>query len=70
MGISRVLRCEAPPDGESYRVIRGGAFNSTETVATAFYRGYIRPSLPADSARVHYAATGFRCALPLGPAAP
>jgi formylglycine-generating enzyme required for sulfatase activity/tRNA A-37 threonylcarbamoyl transferase component Bud32 len=57
----------APADGASYRVIRGGAYNSGEAAANAFYRGYIRPSLPADSARVFYAATGFRCVLPLAP---
>ncbi len=60
----------APADGPAYRVIRGGAYNSGEAVANAFYRGYIRPSLPADSARIYYAATGFRCALPLRSGAP
>ena len=53
----------APADGASYRVIRGGAFNSTEASASAFYRGYQRPTSAEPAA--DYAALGFRCVLPI-----
>ncbi|MGA2384342.1 MAG: bifunctional serine/threonine-protein kinase/formylglycine-generating enzyme family protein [Gemmatimonadales bacterium] len=43
---------------EAY-VIRGGAFNTPDSIADATYRGY----LPAMSAELAF--TGFRCALPV-----
>ena len=48
----------AIPDSMSnFRVIRGGAFNSPDSIATAWYRGYSRPSSNPEA----LAFTGFRC---------
>jgi serine/threonine protein kinase len=42
-----------------YRVIRGGAFDTSDSLATGWMRGYLKASaLPADLPN-----TGFRCAL-------
>jgi formylglycine-generating enzyme required for sulfatase activity len=57
------------PDSLSqYLVIRGGAFNSSDAIATASYRGYLPPT--AANSRAQYGATGFRCVVPLRGAAP
>ncbi|MEO5568636.1 MAG: bifunctional serine/threonine-protein kinase/formylglycine-generating enzyme family protein [Gemmatimonadaceae bacterium] len=49
----------APPLADSlatnYRVIRGGAFNTPDNIATTWLRGYIPPSTEPEF-------TGFRCA--------
>ena len=42
----------------AYRVIRGGAFNTADAIATAWYRGYNSP----DAAPAALEFTGFRCA--------
>jgi formylglycine-generating enzyme required for sulfatase activity len=52
----------APPDGARYRVIRGGAFNSLDSIATPSWRGYLLPAAPD---RASYSATGLRCVVPL-----
>jgi formylglycine-generating enzyme required for sulfatase activity/tRNA A-37 threonylcarbamoyl transferase component Bud32 len=52
----------APPDGSRYYVIRGGAFNTPDSLATATTRGYLPH---AESDRSTYAGTGFRCAAPV-----
>jgi formylglycine-generating enzyme required for sulfatase activity len=41
-----------------YRVIRGGAFNTPDAIATAWLRGYNRPSTAPEALEF----TGFRCA--------
>jgi iron(II)-dependent oxidoreductase len=42
-----------------YRVIRGGAFNVPDSIATSWYRGYVPPvAAPSD-----LSFTGFRCAM-------
>jgi formylglycine-generating enzyme required for sulfatase activity/tRNA A-37 threonylcarbamoyl transferase component Bud32 len=41
----------------AYRVIRGGAFDSGDSVATSWWRGYARVDAPATS----LPNTGFRC---------
>jgi formylglycine-generating enzyme required for sulfatase activity len=47
------------PDSMSqYRVIRGGAFNTLDTIATAWWRGYLKAT--ADASQLQ--STGFRCA--------
>jgi formylglycine-generating enzyme required for sulfatase activity/tRNA A-37 threonylcarbamoyl transferase component Bud32 len=48
----------AARDAGSY-VIRGGAFNSFDAIATATFRGLANPTAP----RSDLAATGFRCAM-------
>ena len=45
----------------AYRVIRGGAWNAPPDVATASFRGYVRPEGPPSA----LALTGFRCIVPL-----
>jgi formylglycine-generating enzyme required for sulfatase activity/tRNA A-37 threonylcarbamoyl transferase component Bud32 len=48
--------------GEGSYVIRGGAFNTPDSIADATYRGY----LPATSvSREGLAVTGFRCMVPV-----
>ena len=42
----------------SYRVIRGGAFNTPDAIATAWLRGYNRPTTAPEALEF----TGFRCA--------
>ena len=42
-----------------FRVIRGGAFNTPDSIATALVRGYSRPIASRDQ----LALTGFRCAM-------
>lgn len=52
------------PDSLSqYLVIRGGAYNSSDQIATASYRGYLPPT--AANPRAQYGATGFRCVVSL-----
>jgi serine/threonine protein kinase len=47
------------PDSLSrYRVIRGGAFNTPDAIATAWLRGYSRPTAAPEALEF----TGFRCA--------
>jgi formylglycine-generating enzyme required for sulfatase activity len=41
-----------------YRVIRGGAFNAPDSIATTWRRGYNRPRAAPEA----LATTGFRCA--------
>ena len=53
---------EAPAGGQRYFVIRGGAYNTPDANAHAAYRGYLPPTT-AD--RSDFAATGFRCVVPL-----
>jgi serine/threonine protein kinase len=49
----------ALPDSlRRYRVIRGGAFDTPDRVATTWFRGFNRPDAPA----IELATTGFRCA--------
>jgi formylglycine-generating enzyme required for sulfatase activity len=55
-------------DGEQFRVIRGGAYNSTRETASSSYRGYQRPT--SATPRADYAGTGFRCAASLPVATP
>jgi iron(II)-dependent oxidoreductase len=50
---------------QQFRVIRGGAFNTPDSIATASVRGYNRPAAPRDQ----LALTGFRCAMAARPAA-
>ena len=47
----------APPD--QFRVIRGAAHNSYDSVATAYFRAYARP----EAERADLQFTGFRCAV-------
>ena len=50
-----------PDSMKRYFVIRGGAFDTADSLATATYRGYLRPeTAPSDLSR-----TGFRCAMPV-----
>jgi formylglycine-generating enzyme required for sulfatase activity len=44
---------------QQFRVIRGGAFNTPDSIATALVRGYNRPITLRDQ----LALTGFRCAM-------
>ncbi|MFQ6046808.1 MAG: bifunctional serine/threonine-protein kinase/formylglycine-generating enzyme family protein [Gemmatimonadales bacterium] len=50
------------PRSDGTYVIRGGAFDSDDRVATATYRGYMPPA----TSRQFLDKTGFRCALSLG----
>jgi serine/threonine-protein kinase len=50
---------------QQFRVIRGGAFNTPDSIATASVRGYNRPAAPRDQ----LALTGFRCAMAARPTA-
>ena len=44
-----------------YRVIRGGAFDTSDSIATAWTRGYLKvTALPSDLPN-----TGFRCVVPV-----
>jgi formylglycine-generating enzyme required for sulfatase activity len=52
---------KAMPDSlQNYRVIRGGAYNTPASLATAWFRGYNRPA----TARDELSLTGFRCVMP------
>jgi formylglycine-generating enzyme required for sulfatase activity/tRNA A-37 threonylcarbamoyl transferase component Bud32 len=51
----------APAAANSY-VIRGGAFDTVDSLATPWFRG---GPLPADMARDLLARTGFRCVVPV-----
>ena len=51
-----------PPGYADAYVIRGGAFDATDTTPTAALRGYTKPSL---TDRSDLAKTGFRCVMPL-----
>jgi formylglycine-generating enzyme required for sulfatase activity len=44
---------------QQFRVVRGGAFSTPDSIATALVRGYNRPIAPRDQ----LALTGFRCAM-------
>jgi formylglycine-generating enzyme required for sulfatase activity len=49
----------ALPDSlAQYRVIRGGAFDTNDSAATAWWRGYMKLTSPATA----LPNTGFRCA--------
>lgn len=50
---------ERPPRSEDTYVIRGGAFNTPDSLATALYRGYMPPEVERRFLR----ALGFRCAV-------
>lgn len=52
----------APPRGDQYYVIRGGAFNTPDSIADATRRGY-QPTTTRD--RTDLSSTGFRCVAPL-----
>jgi iron(II)-dependent oxidoreductase len=52
----------APANAAGFYVIRGGAYNTFDTIATAVLRGWSPPGV-AD--RADLAATGFRCAMPV-----
>ncbi len=55
----------APPKaGPNDYVIRGGAFNTPDSLADATYRGYQPAASPARANRANLAATGFRCVVP------
>jgi formylglycine-generating enzyme required for sulfatase activity/tRNA A-37 threonylcarbamoyl transferase component Bud32 len=47
-----------PDSLAQYRVIRGGAFDTSDSVATAWWRGYMKATSPASA----LPNTGFRCA--------
>jgi formylglycine-generating enzyme required for sulfatase activity len=47
-----------PDSLAQYRVIRGGAFDTIDSVATAWWRGYMKATSPASA----LPNTGFRCA--------
>lgn len=52
----------AMPDSmQNLRVIRGGAFNTADGIATTWLRGYNLPSPPRDEVEF----TGFRCVMPV-----
>lgn len=51
-----------PGRAQNY-VIRGGAFDSPDSIVSATYRGY----LPPVAERAHLDKTGFRCVMPLRP---
>ncbi len=53
----------APPDAARYMVIRGGAFDTPDSIADATWRGYLPPT---TANRGDFATTGFRCAMSLG----
>ena len=44
-----------------YYVIRGGAFNTADSIASPTYRGYVSPG----AGRADLDKTGFRCAMPV-----
>jgi len=44
---------------QQFRIVRGGAFNTPDSLATSLVRGYNRPIAP----RNQLALTGFRCAM-------
>jgi formylglycine-generating enzyme required for sulfatase activity len=48
-----------PASMQQFRVIRGGAFDSADSISTASFRGYGRPSTSPDELD----RTGFRCAM-------
>jgi len=50
---------------QQFRVIRGGAFSTPDSIATSSVRGYNRPVAPRDQ----LALTGFRCAMSVRAAA-
>ena len=52
----------APTEGERYYVIRGGAFNTPDSIADATRRGYLPPR---TNSRGDFAQTGFRCVVEL-----
>ncbi|HXY20554.1 MAG TPA: bifunctional serine/threonine-protein kinase/formylglycine-generating enzyme family protein [Gemmatimonadales bacterium] len=52
-----------PPRSADTYVIRGGGFNTPDSIADATYRGY----QPAVAAPAAFAATGFRCMAPAAP---
>jgi len=54
-----------PPRSADTYVIRGGAYNTPDSIADATWRGY----QPAVASRAAFAATGFRCMAPV-PARP
>jgi iron(II)-dependent oxidoreductase len=47
-----------PPSSVGMRVIRGGAFDTPDSIATPWWRGYSNPA----ASRSDLAKTGFRCA--------
>lgn len=48
-----------PDSLAQYRVIRGGAYDTEDAIATTWKRGYLRQSTPAE----YLNTTGFRCAV-------
>jgi formylglycine-generating enzyme required for sulfatase activity len=50
-----------PDSMARYFVIRGGAFDTADSLASATYRGYLRP----ETAREDLSRTGFRCVMPI-----
>jgi len=50
---------------QSQYVIRGGAFNSPTTVATALYRASLAGTAPESLRLISYGNTGFRCVRPV-----
>ena len=50
-----------PDSMKNYRVIRGGAFDTMDSLATGWLRGYLRFDMPG----VQLPNTGFRCVVPL-----
>jgi len=54
----------APPRSSGTYVIRGGAYNTPDSIADATWRGY---QYPAVRNRADLAATGFRCVVPATP---
>jgi len=50
-----------PDSMKEYRVIRGGAFDTSDSIATAWTRGYSKVTAsPSDLQN-----TGFRCVVPI-----
>ncbi|NOT06594.1 MAG: SUMF1/EgtB/PvdO family nonheme iron enzyme [Gemmatimonadales bacterium] len=52
---------ESIPNVSQYFVIRGGAYDSPDSIATPTYRGYLAPA----AERPDLNRTGFRCVMPL-----
>jgi formylglycine-generating enzyme required for sulfatase activity/tRNA A-37 threonylcarbamoyl transferase component Bud32 len=50
-----------PDSMRRYFVIRGGAFDTADSLASVTYRGYQRPETP----REYLSKTGFRCVMPV-----
>jgi formylglycine-generating enzyme required for sulfatase activity len=50
-----------PDSMKNYRVIRGGAFDTIDSIATGWVRGYLRFDMPG----AQLPNTGFRCVIPL-----